>query len=133
MRIFFLFLTTILLTTAAWSQDNNNNKTKAAKHPMALMKTDLGDMTIELWPDIAPKTVENFIGLATGTKEWKDPKTRQMVKKPFYDGLTFHRVINDFMIQGGCPNGDGTGGPGYSFEDECYEKGAPLTGKISDD
>jgi cyclophilin family peptidyl-prolyl cis-trans isomerase len=102
--------------------------------PMALMKTELGDIEIELWPDIAPITVENFAGLANGTKEWKDPKTGNMVKRPFYDGLTFHRVEADFMIQGGCPLGTGTSGPGYAFEDECYgaAEGA-IAGEIKDE
>ncbi|MDH7514326.1 MAG: peptidylprolyl isomerase [Bacteroidota bacterium] len=105
------------------------------KKPVVLMKTELGDMEIEMWPDIAPKTVENFIGLASGTKEFTDPKTGQKVKRPFYDGLTFHRVINDFMIQGGCPLGTGSGGPGYQFEDECYDTAgtAPITGMFTDE
>ncbi len=97
------------------------------------MKTNYGDIEIELFPEIAPKTVENFLGLASGTKEWFDKKSNQKVKKPFYDGLIFHRVIKDFMIQGGCPEGTGTGGPGYNFEDECYEEGEPISGKINDD
>ncbi len=97
------------------------------------MKTELGDVSIELWPDVAPKTVENFIGLAMGTKEFTDPKGGQKVKRPFYDGLTFHRVIDDFMIQGGDPLGTGAGGPGYAFEDECYEPGPELKGDITDE
>lgn len=97
---------------------------------IVVMKTSLGDIEITLNHSIAPKTVDNFLGLATGTKEWKDPKTQEMVKRPFYDGLTFHRVISDFMIQGGCPIGNGTGGPGYSFEDETYILGEPLIGQI---
>ena len=97
------------------------------------MKTNYGDIEIELFNDIAPKTVENFLGLAEGTKEWFDKSSNSKVKKPFYDGLIFHRVIKDFMIQGGCPEGTGTGGPGYSFEDECYETGEPISGKITDD
>ena len=132
-HLFIVLFMIVLAANVSFSQKNINTQTKAPAHPMILMKTALGDITIELWPEIAPKTVENFIGLATGTKEWKDPITRTMIKRPFYDGLTFHRVINDFMIQGGCPNGDGTGGPGYSFEDECYEKGAALTGTIPDE
>lgn len=84
----------------------------------AVIDTSMGQIVIKLFPDKAPKTVENFVGLATGTKEWPDPKTGQKVKKPFYDGLIFHRVIPNFMIQGGCPLGNGTGGPGYKFEDE---------------
>jgi peptidyl-prolyl cis-trans isomerase A (cyclophilin A) len=84
----------------------------------AVFETSLGKITCRLFRDETPKTVENFIGLASGTKEFSDPKTRQQTKRAFYDGLVFHRVIPDFMIQGGCPLGTGTGGPGYQFEDE---------------
>ncbi|MCX7674237.1 MAG: peptidylprolyl isomerase [Bdellovibrionaceae bacterium] len=83
-------------------------------------ETSMGNFKIKLFTEQAPKTVENFVGLAEGTKEWTDPKTGQKQKKPFYDGLTFHRVIDGFMIQGGCPLGTGTGGPGYRFEDEFH-------------
>ena len=85
------------------------------------LHTSEGDITIELFPNHAPKTVKNFVGLATGEIEFKDPFTgEKQKKKNFYDGLTFHRVIAGFMIQGGCPIGDGTGGPGYSFKDEFH-------------
>lgn len=84
----------------------------------ATFVTTLGTVTCELFPKQAPKTVENFIGLAQGSKEFIDARTRQRAKRPYYDGLTFHRVIPDFMVQGGCPLGAGTGGPGYEFEDE---------------
>jgi peptidyl-prolyl cis-trans isomerase A (cyclophilin A) len=84
-------------------------------------ETSLGSFTCELFPDRAPKTVENFVGLATGIKEFVDAKSRQRTKRNFYDGLIFHRVIPDFMIQGGCPLGSGTGGPGYKFEDELAD------------
>jgi len=93
----------------------------------AVFETNLGEITCELFPDKAPKTVANFIGLATGTKEFVDAKTRQPVTRPFYDGLIFHRVIPDFMIQGGCPQGTGTGGPGYRFEDE-FAQGVGFDG-----
>lgn len=94
------------------------------------METSRGTMVIEMFEDDAPETVKNFVGLATGTKEWTDPKTGQKVKRPYYDGLRFHRVVNDFVIQGGDPltaHPDmrgrwGSGGPGYSIRDE-------LTGK----
>ncbi|MGZ6142212.1 MAG: peptidylprolyl isomerase, partial [Myxococcales bacterium] len=75
-------------------------------------------ITVKLFEKDAPKTVENFVGLATGKKEWIDPRTGQKSKAPLYDGTSFHRVIPDFMIQGGDPLGTGTGGPGYKFEDE---------------
>ncbi|MBB1516527.1 peptidylprolyl isomerase [Tessaracoccus sp. MC1679] len=86
----------------------------------ATLHTNHGDIVIELFPDHAPKTVENFVGLATGTKEYADPATGKKTTGNFYDGLTFHRVIDGFMIQGGCPNGDGRGGPGYQFGDEFH-------------
>jgi peptidyl-prolyl cis-trans isomerase B (cyclophilin B) len=88
----------------------------------AHIETDKGEMVIELFEDDAPGAVANFVGLATGTKEWTDPKTNQKVKRPFYDGLNFHRVIDDFMIQGGCPLGTGTGGPGYKINCETDGK-----------
>jgi peptidyl-prolyl cis-trans isomerase A (cyclophilin A) len=84
----------------------------------ATLKTTMGDIVIQLFDDKAPKTVANFVDLATGTKEWTDPKTREKVKRPLYNGTIFHRVIPGFMIQGGDPLGNGTGGPGYRFEDE---------------
>jgi len=84
----------------------------------AIIKTSVGSITCELFTKEAPNTVANFVDLATGTKEFKDVKTGGMVKRPFYDGLVFHRVINGFMIQGGDPMGTGTGGPGYQFDNE---------------
>ncbi len=84
----------------------------------ATIRTNQGDIACTLWPDKAPLTVANFVGLAEGTKEWKDPANGQMVKRKLYDGTKFHRVIKNFMIQGGDPLGTGRGGPGYRFEDE---------------
>ncbi len=86
----------------------------------AIFDTNKGTFKIKLFADKTPKTVENFVGLVEGTKEWTDPKSGQKVKKPFYDGLVFHRIIANFMIQGGDPLGNGTGGPGYRFEDEFH-------------
>lgn len=83
-----------------------------------IMHTSEGDITINLFDDKAPNTVANFLGLATGEKEWADPYTGQPSHGKFYNGLTFHRIIKQFMIQGGCPLGTGTGGPGYEFDDE---------------
>jgi peptidyl-prolyl cis-trans isomerase A (cyclophilin A) len=82
------------------------------------LHTSKGDISITLFPDHAPKTVRNFVGLAEGTQEWKDPSTGQKKSEPFYDGVVFHRIIPNFMIQGGDPLGTGTGGPGYVFDDE---------------
>jgi peptidyl-prolyl cis-trans isomerase A (cyclophilin A) len=86
----------------------------------AIFETSQGDITIRLFEKEAPNTVANFIGLAEGTKEFTDARTGQKAKRPFYDGLTFHRVIPKFMIQGGCPLGTGTGDPGYRFADEFH-------------
>ena len=83
-----------------------------------IMRTSEGDIRINLFDDKAPNTVANFLGLATGEKQWIDPMSGQPSNEPFYNGLTFHRIIKDFMIQGGCPLGTGTGGPGYEFDDE---------------
>ena len=87
-------------------------------NPIAVMTTSMGTVRIELFPKLAPKTVANFIGLSGGTKAWTDPRTGKTVRRPFYNGLTFHRVIPDFMIQGGDPLGSGMGGPGYQFANE---------------
>jgi peptidyl-prolyl cis-trans isomerase A (cyclophilin A) len=86
----------------------------------AVFETSQGTIVFRLFEKEAPLTVANFIGLAEGTKEFKDPRTGQKVKRPFYDGLTFHRVIPKFMVQGGCPLGTGTGDPGYRFADEFH-------------
>jgi len=87
---------------------------------MVRFETNHGTIEAKLYEDRAPKTVANFVGLARGKKEFKDPETGESVRRPFYDGLTFHRVIPNFMIQGGDPLGKGTGGPGYEFEDEFH-------------
>ena len=86
----------------------------------AIFETSQGNIIIKLLEKEAPKTVENFVGLAEGTREFSNEKTGKKEKRPFYDGLVFHRVIPDFMIQGGCPLGTGTGGPGYKFADEFH-------------
>ena len=84
----------------------------------ATLHTNLGDIRLELYPEQAPETVSNFVGLATGQKAWTDPRTGAESHAPLYDNVIFHRVIPGFMIQGGDPLGDGTGGPGYVFDDE---------------
>lgn len=83
---------------------------------------DLGKIKIQLFFKRAPKTVDNFVGLAEGTKEFTDPKTGKKVKRHFYDGLTFHRIVPEFVIQGGDPLGNGRGGPGYKFNDEIRQE-----------
>ena len=91
-----------------------------SEETFATLRTSAGDIEITLFPDQAPKTVQNFTGLASGNREWVDPETGEKTTRRFYDGLTFHRVIKGFMIQGGCPLGTGTGGPGYRFGDEIH-------------
>jgi peptidyl-prolyl cis-trans isomerase A (cyclophilin A) len=86
----------------------------------AQFDTTEGSFTIRLFDKEAPKTVENFVGLAEGTREWRDPATGEKKQEPYYDGVGFHRVIKDFMIQGGDRLGTGTGGPGYKFGDEFH-------------
>lgn len=86
----------------------------------ATLHTNHGDITVELYPNHAPETVANFVGLATGKREWTHPKTVEKTSDPLYDGVIFHRVIPGFMIQGGDPIGMGTGGPGYQFDDEIH-------------
>jgi peptidyl-prolyl cis-trans isomerase A (cyclophilin A) len=87
--------------------------------PMVVMDTSMGRITCQFYQKQAPATVANFIALAEGTKDWTDPKTKKVMhNKPLYNGTTFHRVIPEFMIQGGDPIGDGTGDPGYTFADE---------------
>jgi len=84
------------------------------------LQTTAGRIVVRLFPDHAPKTVHNFVELAEGLREWTDPATRQRTSRPLYDGTVFHRVIPNFMIQGGDPLGNGTGGPGYQFGDEIH-------------
>jgi peptidyl-prolyl cis-trans isomerase A (cyclophilin A) len=130
-KLSFLFLNLIFMFACSSdkaitmkSDDSNAVNTqkiinKVEKKKMkAIIETSMGTIEIELFADKAPVTVENFVGLAKGTKEFTDLKTGKKTKRNFYDGLTFHRVIPEFMIQGGCPLGTGTGGPGYTFEDE---------------
>jgi cyclophilin family peptidyl-prolyl cis-trans isomerase len=95
-------------------------------HTRVVITTSMGPVVAELFDDEAPVTVANFLGLAQGEKAFTDPKTNMETKRPFYDGLIFHRVIKGFMIQGGCPLGQGTSGPGYKFKDEMNAKSLGL-------
>ena len=110
----FLLATLLLAVSNGFAAESVDKKGAL----YATLKTSMGDIVIHLFDDKAPKTVANFVGLATGTKEWIDLKSQQKVKRPLYNGTIFHRVIPGFMIQGGDPLGNGTGGPGYRFEDE---------------
>src|SRR5215472_15513461 len=107
-------------STATAPQASSPSAT-ATQGPQAILHTTAGDMRCTLFPDKAPKAVANFIGLAQGTKVWNDPATGKPVHgKPLYDGVIFHRVIPEFMIQGGDPSGTGSGDVGFSFEDELH-------------
>ena len=93
----------------------------------ATFVTNQGSFTVALMPEHAPIAVNNFIDLATGTREWKDPRDNERKTTPLYDGTIFHRVIDGFMLQGGDPAGTGMGGPGYRFEDECPPGGPTFS------
>ncbi|MFB6106877.1 MAG: peptidylprolyl isomerase [Halobacteriaceae archaeon] len=88
----------------------------------ATLHTTEGDVDVELYDERAPRTVENFVGLATGDREWEDPETGETRTDPLYDDVPFHRVIEGFMIQTGDPEGTGRGGPGYTFDDEFHDE-----------
>lgn len=128
-KVLWIYLFAFLLAAFSFRADAADTKkadTKTTKETFAVFETNKGTFKAKLFPETAPKTVENFIGLAKGTKEWTDPRTGKKSKKPLYDGLTFHRVIPNFMIQGGDPMGDGTNGPGYTFEDEFSDKAPKM-------
>ena len=127
MRGGFLVVALALLAAVAAGAQSNTQAAPAAKAPappaeagppVAIIDTTAGKMTCTLFPDKAPIGVANFIGLATGTKDWKNAKGVTKHGVPLYDGTIFHRVIPNFMIQGGDPAGDGTGDPGYKFKNE---------------
>ena len=111
-----IFIIATLVAVFAFGHTAHSQEKKGPLY--ATLKTSMGDIVIQLFDDKAPKTVANFVGLASGTKEWTDSKTGEKTKKPLYNGTIFHRVIPGFMIQGGYPLGNGTGGPGFRFEDE---------------
>ena len=118
-----LLLTTLLFPAILLAQDAN---------PKAILHTTAGDINCQLFLDKAPITVENFIGLATGKKDWTNPVTKaKKTNTPLYDGTIFHRVIPDFMIQGGDPAGNGTGDPGYKFKDEISDVKFDRPGRLA--
>src|SRR3972149_6523862 len=110
------------LVAVAWIGDGAAGEKKAMEAPLyATLKTSMGDIVVQLFEDKAPKTVANFVGLSNGEKEWTDTRTGEEKKcVPPYKNIVFHRVIKDFMVQGGDPKGMGTGGPGYNFADEFH-------------
>lgn len=130
-QVLWIYLLAIILAAFSFHSEasEKNSKVKAAEiikqkkvgTMFAKFETSLGNFTIKLAHDKAPKTVESFVGLAEGTKEWTDPKTGEKVKRPYFNGTKFHRVIKGFMIQGGDPLGNGTGGPGFVLPDEFHK------------
>ena len=114
----WLTLTLISLLALTLSAEGKRKMEKQ----YATLDTSLGKIVCELYPDVAPMTVRNFVGLAKGEQPWEDPQSKEIVRKPLYNGTIFHRVIPNFMIQGGDPLGTGTGGPGYKFEDEFSDQ-----------
>ncbi len=127
MRKLSVILVVLLIATALFAQTG-----KASPNPKAVFETSLGDITCTLFPDKAPMTVENFIGLATGTKQWKNPVSgATKTNTPLYDGTIFHRVIPNFMIQGGDPAGNGSGSPGYKFKDEFSDLRFDQPGRLA--
>jgi cyclophilin family peptidyl-prolyl cis-trans isomerase len=126
MKYISLFTLLLPFYFSAVAQEEQPFEKLDKANPIVLMKTSMGDIYLELFTNDAPQTVENFIGLAEGNKEFRDPVTLEKATKPFFDGLIFHRVIANFMIQGGCPKGNGTGDPGYSFEDEINAESLGL-------
>lgn len=121
--IYLVALLILLIGNHSEAKDQiTKNKKKEKTNMIAVFNTNLGSFKVKLFHDKAPKTVENFVGLAEGTKEWTHPQTGKKEKKPFYDGIIFHRVIPNFMIQSGDPMGVGIGGPGYQFADEFHSE-----------
>ncbi len=120
LAVLFTGLATTILDKGLPMTANAESATKAPLPPgeYAEIETSMGTIVCQLFPSSAPETVANFVGLAEGTKPFIDPRTGTQVKRPFFDGLIFHRVIKNFMIQGGDPLGNGTGGPGYQFKNE---------------
>lgn len=115
----------LMAATNVWAAGKDKKEDKAkpkGKQMFAIMETSMGTFKAKLFNEEAPKTVANFVGLAEGTIEWTDPKTGKKEKKPLYNGTIFHRVIPNFMIQGGDPQGNGTGGPGFKIKDEFSAK-----------
>lgn len=121
-RIFFALTFIFFLGGIMFGSTGCKDKVNLPTEPgtYAVMDTSMGSIVFKLHEKRAPKTVANFVELATGAKPWRDPETGEKVEKPFYDGLIFHRVIPNFMIQTGCPLGRGTGGPGYNIPDEFH-------------
>ena len=129
MKITRLLSCLAVLSLGVLAQDPAPEKAPASAPVYVKIVTNHGEIVAELWPDAAPKTVANFVGLAEGTKEYGTGDEKK--KGHYFDGLTFHRVVKKFVLQGGCPKGDGTGNPGFKFEDEINAKALGLDKKMA--
>ena len=109
-----------MVTHVVTPSETDDEGRRLVAETYATLKTNRGDIVVQLFANHAPATVKNFVGLAEGTQEYSVAQTGKKTGDRFYDGLTFHRIIPNFMIQGGCPLGTGTGGPGYTFKDEFH-------------
>ncbi len=127
-----LFLVAVLAAALLAAPAASVTHAEGQGNPRIVIKTSMGDITAELWPNVAPNTVASFLGLAEGRGTFTDRRTKKQVTitKPFYDGLGFHRVIKNFMLQGGCPKGTGMGDAGYWFNDEINAKALGLDKKM---
>ena len=121
-----LFIAIVISLSAGWIPAEEASEQAAQTYPKVIISTSMGEITAELYPDSAPQSVKIFLELANGQRPWMDPQTNNMVTKPYYDGLIFHRVIDGFMIQGGDPTGTGAGGAGFTFADEFNGVGLGL-------
>ncbi len=130
MTYFNLFLAVSIFMMAFIPEASAEEK-KLSPGLYAIFNTNQGKITVQLFEKKSPKTVANFVGLADGSKEWTDPKSNKKQKKPFYNGIIFHRVIPGFMIQTGDPMGTGIGGPGYQFEDEFSDLKFDRPGRLA--
>lgn len=124
--ILFLFFFTPWCFAQTEALQDTNSLRESPNNPLVEIQTSMGNIILELFPEEAPLTVANFIDLAEGRKAFTDPATGAMVTRPYYNGQIFHRVIDDFMIQGGSPTGLGNGTPGYSFQDEINARSLGL-------
>ncbi len=132
MRKLFVVLSLFAFCLAGIAQTPGSSSGAAPQTMRAVFETTAGNITCELFPNKAPMTVDNFVGLATGTKDWRNPATHaKMHNKPLYNGTIFHRVIPGFMIQGGDPMGNGAGDPGYSFKDEFSDLRFDQPGRLA--
>ena len=131
MKLLYLIIATFISLMSCLKKDSYVDSSYTESRQTVSLKTSEGDIEVELFNDLAPKTVKNFVGLAQGIKQFTDPKNGKKTKRHFYDNTIFHRIIDNFMIQGGDPTGTGSGGPGYTFGDEIHLSNKNNRGTLS--